>query len=74
MFKNYFKTAWRNLCRCKAFAIATPIAWYMHQWLQNYAYRINISLWLFTAGGLGAIIIALATISFQATKAAVQTL
>jgi ABC-type antimicrobial peptide transport system permease subunit len=36
-----------------AFAIATPIAWYyMHQWLQDYAYRINISWWLFAAGGL----------------------
>ncbi len=55
-----------------AFAIATPIAWYyMHQWLQNYAYRINISWWIFLAGGLAAIIIALATISFQAIKAAV---
>jgi ABC-type antimicrobial peptide transport system permease subunit len=54
-----------------AFAIATPIAWYyMHQWLQHYAYRINISWWLFAAGGLVAIIIALVTISFQAMKAA----
>jgi putative ABC transport system permease protein len=54
-----------------AFAIATPIAWYsMHQWLQDYAYRINIGWWLFAAGGLAAIIIALATISFQAIKAA----
>jgi putative ABC transport system permease protein len=54
-----------------AFAIATPIAWYyMHQWLQDYVYRINISWWLFAAGGLAAIIIALATISFQAIKAA----
>jgi predicted permease len=55
-----------------AFAIATPIAWYyMNQWLQDYAYRINISWWLFAAGGLAAIIIALATISFQAIKAAI---
>ena len=54
-----------------AFLIATPLAWYvMNQWLQNYAYRINISWWLFAAGGLAAIIIALATISFQAIKAA----
>jgi len=54
-----------------AFAIATPIAWYyMHQWLQAYVYRINISWWLFAAGGLASIIIALATISFQAIKAA----
>ncbi|RYU87830.1 FtsX-like permease family protein [Mucilaginibacter terrigena] len=55
-----------------AFAIATPIAWYyMHQWLQDYVYRVNISWWLFAAGGLAAIIIALATISFQAIKAAI---
>jgi putative ABC transport system permease protein len=54
-----------------AFTIAAPIAWYyMHQWLQDYVYRINISWWLFAAGGLAAIIIALATISFQAVKAA----
>jgi ABC-type antimicrobial peptide transport system permease subunit len=54
-----------------AFLIATPIAWYyMNQWLQNYAYRITISWWLFATGGLAAIIIALATISFQAIKAA----
>lgn len=54
-----------------AFAVATPIAWYyMHQWLQAYAYRINMSWWLFAAGGLVATIIALATISFQAIKAA----
>jgi ABC-type antimicrobial peptide transport system permease subunit len=55
-----------------AFLIATPLAWYfMNKWLQDYAYRINISWWLFAAGGLAAIIIALATISFQAIKAAV---
>ena len=55
-----------------AFAIATPIAWYyMHHWLQNYAYRIDISWWLFAMGGVVAIIISLATISFQAIKAAI---
>jgi putative ABC transport system permease protein len=55
-----------------AFVIATPIAWYyMHQWLQDYVYRIKISWWLFAASGLVAIIIALATISFQAIKAAI---
>jgi ABC-type antimicrobial peptide transport system permease subunit len=55
-----------------AFLIATPLAWYfMNKWLQDYAYRINISWWLFAAGGLAAIIIALATISFQAIKAAI---
>jgi ABC-type antimicrobial peptide transport system permease subunit len=55
-----------------AFLIATPLAWYfMNKWLQDYAYRINISWWLFAAGGLAAIIIALVTISFQAIKAAI---
>ena len=55
-----------------AFAIATPISWYyMHQWLQDYVYRINISWWIFFAGGLAAMFIALATISFQAIKAAI---
>ena len=54
-----------------AFAIATPVAWYfMHLWLQNYAYRINVSWWLFVAGGITAIFIALATVSLQAIKAA----
>jgi putative ABC transport system permease protein len=54
-----------------AFAIATPIAWYyMDRWLQDYVYRISISWWLFAAGGVVSTIIALATISFQAIKAA----
>ena len=54
-----------------AFAIATPIAWYyMHAWLQDYVDRIRISWWIFAAGGLAAIFIALATISFQAVRAA----
>jgi ABC-type antimicrobial peptide transport system permease subunit len=55
-----------------AFLIATPLAWYfMNKWLQDYVYRINISWWLFAAGGLVAMVIALATISFQAVKAAI---
>lgn len=55
-----------------SFVIATPIAWYyMHQWLQGYAYRTNISWWLFAAGGFAAIMIALITVSFQAIKAAI---
>ena len=54
-----------------AFLIATPLAWYfMHQWLQDYAYRVKISWWIFASGGFAAIIIAFATISFQAIKAA----
>lgn len=54
-----------------AFAVAAPIAWYyMHQWLQDYAYRISVSWWLVAAGGVIALMIALATISIQAIKAA----
>lgn len=55
-----------------AFVIATPIAWYfMHQWLQNYPFRIELSWWIFFIGGLASVIIALITVSFQAIKAAV---
>jgi ABC-type antimicrobial peptide transport system permease subunit len=54
-----------------AFVIASPIAWYfMHQWLQDYVYRIDISWWIFILGGLASIIIALVTVSFKAIKAA----
>jgi putative ABC transport system permease protein len=51
--------------------IATPIAWYaMNQWLQDFAYRINIEWWVFAFAGLLAILIAVLTVSFQAIKAA----
>lgn len=54
-----------------AFLIASPVAWYaMSQWLQNYTYRISIGWSIFALAGLLAIVIALATISFQAIKAA----
>jgi putative ABC transport system permease protein len=45
-------------------------AWVMSDWLQNFAYRISIQWWVFAASGLLAAFIALATISFQALKAA----
>ena len=51
--------------------IACPIAWYaMNKWLQNYAYRISISWWVFLLAGLLAILIALLTVSWQSYKAA----
>lgn len=51
--------------------IATPVAWWcMHKWLQKYEYRTNISGWIFVAAGLGAMVITLMTVSFQAIKAA----
>ena len=52
--------------------IAFPIAWWaMHRWLLNYAYRIEISWWIFVAAGFLAMLIALLTVIFQAIKAAV---
>jgi putative ABC transport system permease protein len=54
-----------------AFVIASPLAWFvMHQWLQDFAYRINIEWWVFALAGLLAVLIAMVTISFQAIKAA----
>jgi putative ABC transport system permease protein len=54
-----------------AIVIASPIAWYiMNNWLQDFAYRININWWMFLMAGVITILIALFTISFQAIKAA----
>ena len=54
-----------------AFLIASPLAWYaMNRWLQNFAYRITIDWWIFALAGILAVLIALATVSFQAIKAA----
>ncbi len=53
------------------FTIASPIAWYlMNTWLQDYAYKIDITPWIFIISGLAAIVIAFATIGFQSVKAA----
>ncbi|WP_224998670.1 ABC transporter permease [Cesiribacter sp. SM1] len=53
--------------------IASPVAWYfMQQWLQDFAYRINISWWIFVVAGLSAIAIALVTVSFHAIRAALR--
>ena len=46
--------------------------WAMNKWLQDFAFRINIGWWVFIAAGLSALAIALATISFQAIKAAIK--
>jgi ABC-type antimicrobial peptide transport system permease subunit len=51
--------------------IATPIAWYfMSKWLLKYDYHTTISWWVFIASALGAMIVTIATVSFQAIKAA----
>ncbi len=56
---------------CIAILIASPIAWWaMHSWLNDFAYKINISWWMFAAAGGLVILIAALTIGFQAIKAA----
>jgi len=54
-----------------ALMIASPLAWYfMHGWLQGFAYRTTISGWMFIAAGTAAIGIALLTVGFQSMRAA----
>lgn len=51
--------------------IATPVAWwFMNNWLESFAYRIEINWWVFIVSGLVAIAIAVFTVSFQALKSA----
>jgi putative ABC transport system permease protein len=55
-----------------AAVIAFPIAWWtMHKWLSDFAYRVDIGWWVFVVAGIAAGLIALATISFQAIRAAI---
>jgi ABC-type antimicrobial peptide transport system permease subunit len=64
--KDFFGLVMLSCC------IAIPIAYYyLHEWLQNYEYRTEISWWIFVAAGAGALIITLLTVSFQAIKAAI---
>ncbi len=56
--------------------IANIIAWpaayfFMNGWLENFAYRINISVWIFILSGVVALLIAVITVSYQAIKAAI---
>jgi putative ABC transport system permease protein len=52
--------------------IAVPVAWFfMHKWLEDFAYRIDINGWVFVLSALAAIIIAMATIGLQVVKAAI---
>jgi len=54
-----------------AMVIASPIAWFaMNKWLENFAYRISIGWWVFVAAGVMALLIAVATLSFQSIRAA----
>ncbi|MFD2571015.1 ABC transporter permease [Spirosoma soli] len=56
-----------------ALLLSSPIAWYiMNQWLQKFAYKIEIEWWMFALAGLLAVGIALLTVSFQSVKAALM--
>jgi putative ABC transport system permease protein len=56
-----------------AIIIAVPVAWLaMDRWLENYAYRIRLSWWIFVISGITAVIIALMTISWQSWRAATR--
>lgn len=55
-----------------AFVIASPVAWWaMHQWLEDYPYRVPIRWWVFALTGAVSVIIAICSVSYQAIKAAV---
>ncbi len=54
-----------------AILLASPLAWYaMNRWLQDFAYRVEVSWWVFGLAGLLAVGIALVTVSFQSIRAA----
>jgi len=54
-----------------AFILIVPVAWYaMSRWLENFAYRTNISIWVFLFAGIAAILFAWLTVSYQAIRAA----
>lgn len=55
-----------------SFVVAVPLSWYfMHKWVQNFAYRLDISWWVFALAGIAALVIALLTVSYQAIRAAI---
>jgi putative ABC transport system permease protein len=56
-----------------SFVIACPVAWYtMHKWLQNFAYKTELSWWIFALSGIIALGIAILTVSFQTWRAATR--
>ena len=56
-----------------AFIIAVPIAWYaMKKWLQTFAYKTELSWWIFGLAGILALVIALLTVSWQSWRAATR--
>jgi putative ABC transport system permease protein len=68
---------WRLLSReflllvLLAFVLAVPVAaWFMHGWLAQYSYHSSIAWWIFAVTGAGALLITLATVSYQSIRAA----
>jgi len=56
-----------------SFIIATPVAWYaINKWLENFAYKTNLSWWIFALSGTLALGIALFTVSWQSWRAATR--
>jgi putative ABC transport system permease protein len=56
-----------------AFVIACPVAWYtMHKWLEGFAYKTELSWWIFGIAGVAALVIALVTVSWQSWRAATR--
>ncbi|MBD0256218.1 MAG: ABC transporter permease, partial [Cytophagales bacterium] len=56
-----------------SFVLAAPLAWWaMHEWLQNFAFKAGVSWWIFAAAAVGALLVALLTVSFQSIKAALM--
>jgi putative ABC transport system permease protein len=54
-----------------AIVVSIPIAWYgMREWLQNFAYHVDLKPWMFVVSALAAIAIALLTVCFQSIRAA----
>lgn len=54
-----------------AVVLACPVAWwFMHGWLDDFAYRVSLQVWMFAAAGLVILLLAFVTVSFQALKAA----
>jgi ABC-type antimicrobial peptide transport system permease subunit len=55
-----------------AFAVAVPVAYYMmSNWLSNFAYRINITIWVFALAVVASVVIAWVTVGYKAIKAAI---
>jgi len=55
-----------------SFIVSVPLSYhFMHNWLQNYEYRTTLSLWIFAATGIGALLITFLTVSYQSIKAAI---